>query len=138
MLLPSTPLLLWSYGQRERLGCWHISVLLLHVVFDGNHMMAWYCMHQIVHVLVVDDSSMTRKMVCKVLRSTRQQCRCDQAADGAIAVEMMARSMMPSRGGEEEEEEEGSMPPPIPGKYMYRGSIPLLLVVVVVPIIPTY
>lgn len=49
-------------------------------------------MLQVLHVLVVDDSSITRKMVCKLLQSTGQ-CRCDQAADGSIAVEMMRRSL---------------------------------------------
>eukprot|EP01035_Chromulina_nebulosa_P025558 gene25558-33362_t len=47
----------------------------------------------VLNVLVVDDSSMTRKMVCKLLQSTRR-CNCDQAADGSIAVEMTRRSML--------------------------------------------
>ena len=55
-------------------------------------------MSQALNVLVVDDSSMTRKMVCKLLQSTRQ-CHCDQAADGSIAVEMIRQSMLRESSG---------------------------------------
>ena len=43
-------------------------------------------------VLVVDDSDMNRKMVCKVLLGTKEFL-CDQAADGSVAVEIMRRQM---------------------------------------------
>ena len=46
------------------------------------------CVSQGLNVLVVDDSSISRKMVCKLLIITKQ-CLCDQAADGAIAVDMV-------------------------------------------------
>ena len=43
-------------------------------------------------VLVVEDSPMTRKMVCKALEATKS-FRCDQAEDGSVAVEMVRRQL---------------------------------------------
>ena len=43
-------------------------------------------------VLVVDDSDMNRKMVCKVLNATKE-FHCEQAVDGSVAVEMVRRQM---------------------------------------------
>eukprot|EP01035_Chromulina_nebulosa_P023656 gene23656-30677_t len=48
--------------------------------------------NKVLNILMVDDSTMTRKMVCKLLHFSRL-CRCDEAADGSIAVEMMRRSL---------------------------------------------
>lgn len=44
------------------------------------------------NVLVVDDSDMTRKMVCKLLEATKK-FRCEQAEDGSVAVEMIRRQL---------------------------------------------
>ena len=43
-------------------------------------------------VLVVDDSDMNRKMVCKVLTATKE-FHCEQAVDGNVAVEMVRRQL---------------------------------------------
>ena len=43
-------------------------------------------------VLVVDDSDMNRKMVCKVLCAT-QEFYCEQAVDGSVAVEMVRQQL---------------------------------------------
>ena len=43
-------------------------------------------------VLVVDDSAMNRKMVCKALATTKK-FHCEQAADGSVAVEMVQRHL---------------------------------------------
>ena len=59
---------MWIYGGRNEQHCIVVS--------------------QGLNVLVVDDSSMSRKMVCKALQFSKQ-CVCDQAADGAIAVDMV-------------------------------------------------
>ena len=42
---------------------------------------------------MVDDSALTRKMVCQVLQMNNGHCRCDQAGEGAIGVEMVRRSL---------------------------------------------
>lgn len=42
--------------------------------------------------LVVDDSAMNRRMVCKILQASNK-FRCDQAEDGCIAVEMVRRKI---------------------------------------------
>ena len=54
-------------------------------------------MLQVLKVLVVDDSSMSRKMVCKALHSATHCCH--QAADGSIAVEMVQKSMRTEMAG---------------------------------------
>lgn len=43
-------------------------------------------------VLVVDDSDMSRKMVCKVLNATRE-FHCEQAVDGSVAVDMVRNQL---------------------------------------------
>lgn len=43
-------------------------------------------------VLVVDDSDMNRKMVCKVLTATKEFL-CEQAVDGSVAVEMVQQQL---------------------------------------------
>ena len=45
------------------------------------------------HVLVVDDSDSTRKMVCKLLDLTKQFL-CEQAENGGVAVEMVRQRML--------------------------------------------
>eukprot|EP01036_Dinobryon_divergens_P029061 gene29061-38115_t len=47
---------------------------------------------KVLHVLVVDDSTLTRKMVCQILKMNGR-CRCNQAGDGAIGVEMVRKSL---------------------------------------------
>ena len=69
-----------------------IEVALPHYVDNQGVMLIVPCIYQGLNVLVVDDSSMTRKMVCKILRSSKQ-CICEQAADGAIAVDMIRQRM---------------------------------------------
>jgi CheY-like chemotaxis protein len=46
------------------------------------------------NVLVVDDSTMNRKMICKLF--TKKGISCDQAEDGSIAVDMM-KSILKSK-----------------------------------------
>ena len=45
---------------------------------------------KVLRVLVVDDSDINRKMVCKVLMGTKD-FHCEQAVDGSVAVELIRR-----------------------------------------------
>ena len=67
-----------------------VRFYFLEYVEDGSSNGMSLC--QGLHTLVVDDSSMSRKMVCKALQSSKQ-CICEQAADGAIAVDMIRQRM---------------------------------------------
>lgn len=57
---------------------------------------------KVLRVLVVDDSDMNRKMVCKVLIGTKD-FHCEQAVDGSVAVEIIRRQSQMQLSDEREE-----------------------------------
>jgi CheY-like chemotaxis protein len=52
------------------------------------------------HILVVDDSTMNRKMLCKILKAAGHVC--EEAEDGLIALEKVEQKMADTGGGRQE------------------------------------
>jgi CheY-like chemotaxis protein len=57
--------------------------------FQFMHLFVLLCLTK---VLVVDDSDLNRKMICKALVATKE-FQCEQAVDGSVAVQMVKSNL---------------------------------------------